>query len=222
MPIGFFLLKPLHRLLRYQMLMELLLDNYSDDNPDKTDVQGALMMLSRTNELITEKIAESENFVLLCEIQRDLTGFDSLVSSERKLIRQGCLLKHSRRGLQQRMFFLFSDILIYASKPQFLQTFKVLGHFPVRSLLTENSEHNSFVIYGGGVSINVSAATTFEKNLWMEELQKAASNLKYSVPQLQTGFTGLKRCSEFFVIFCKFSILLIAFLFYFSLIGRRS
>lgn len=197
LPICFFLLKPLHRLLRYQMLMELLLDNYSDDNPDKTDVQGALMMLSRTNELITEKIAESENFVLLCEIQRDLTGFDSLVSSERKLIRQGCLLKHSRRGLQQRMFFLFSDILIYASKPQFLQTFKVLGHFPVRSLLTENSEHNSFVIYGGGVSINVSAATTFEKNLWMEELQKAASNLKYSVPQLAPGFTGLKRCSEF-------------------------
>lgn len=199
MPICFFLLKPLHRLLRYQTLMELLLEHYSDDNPDKTDVQGALMMLSRTNELIKDKIVDSENFTLLCEIQRDLTGFDNLVTSERKLLRQGCLLKHSRRGLQQRMFFLFSDVLIYASKPQFLQTFKVLGHFPVRSLLTENSEHNSFIIYGGGVSINVSAGTTFEKNLWMEELQKAAMNLKYSVPQLQSGLTGLKHCSEFII-----------------------
>ena len=196
LPVCFFLLKPLHRLLHYQTLMELLLDYYTDINMDKTDVQGALVMLSRTNELVRDCIDESENFVLLCEIQRDLTGFDSLVQEERKLIRQGCLLKHSRRGLQQRMFFLFTDVLIYASKPQFLQSFKVLGHVPVRSLLTENAEHNAFVIFGGGISITVSAGTTFEKNLWMDELQKAAAELKYRTPQLQAGFSGMKCCSE--------------------------
>lgn len=183
-------------MLHYQTLMELLLDHYSDDNMDKTDVQGALVMLTRTNEVIRESISESENFVLLCEIQRDLTGFDSLVQDERKLVRQGCLLKHSRRGLQQRMFFLFTDVLIYASKPQFLQAFKVLGHVPVRSLLTEKAEHNAFVIFGGGISITVSAGTTFEKNLWMDELQKAAANLKYRAPQLQTAFSGMKCCSK--------------------------
>lgn len=176
--------------------MELLLDHYSDENMDKTDVQGALVMLTRTNELVRDTITDSENFVLLCEIQRDLTGFDSLVQEERKLIRQGCLLKHSRRGLQQRMFFLFTDVLIYASKPQFLQTFKVLGHLPVRSLLTENAEHNAFVIFGGGISITVSAGTTFEKNIWMDELQKAAANLKHKTPQLQSGFSGMKCCSK--------------------------
>lgn len=31
------------------MLMELLLEHYTDENTDKTDVQGALVMLSRTN-----------------------------------------------------------------------------------------------------------------------------------------------------------------------------
>lgn len=183
------------------MLMELLLNYYPDGNMDKTDVQGALVMLSRTNELIRETISDSENFVLLCEIQRDLSGFDSLVQEERKLIRQGCLLKHSRRGLQQRMFFLFTDVLIYASKPQFLQTFKVLGHVPVRSLLIENAEHNAFLIFGGGISITVSAGTTFEKNLWMDELQKAAANLKYKTPQLQSNLGGMKCCSKLANIF---------------------
>jgi len=178
------------------MLLELLLEHYSDENTDKTDCQGALVMLSRTNEVIRQDITESENYVLLCEIQRDLSGFDKLVQEERKLIRQGCLLKHSRRGLQQRMFFLFTDVLIYASKPQFLQTFKVLGHVPVRSLLTENAEHNAFVIFGGGISITVSAGTTFEKNLWMEELQKAAARLKYKAPQLPSSFSGMKCCSK--------------------------
>lgn len=176
--------------------MELLLAHYPEENTDKTDVQGALVMLSRTNELNRGTLSDSENFLLLCEIQRDLSGFDFLVQDDRQFIRQGTLLKHSRRGLQQRMFLLFSDVLIYASKPQFLQTFKVLGHVPVRSLLTENSEHNSFVIYGGGTSITVSAGTTCEKNLWLEELEKAATLLKYRAPQLQSGFNGIKCCSK--------------------------
>lgn len=65
-------------------------------------------MLSRTTEKIKEELPESENFILLCELQRDISGFDKLVQADRLLIRQGCLLKHSKRGLQQRMFFLVS------------------------------------------------------------------------------------------------------------------
>jgi FERM, RhoGEF and pleckstrin domain protein 2 len=188
-------LKPLHRLIHYQNLLELLLEYYTDENEDKTDIQGSLMMLTRTNQSVRETILETENFVLLCEIQRDLSGFDFLVQEDRKLIRQGCLLKHSRRGLQQRMFFLFTDVLVYASKPQFMQTFKVLGHVPVRSLLTENGEHNSFTIFAGGLHWTISAGTTYEKNIWIDELMNAASNLKYKSPLL-TGVSGIKCCSE--------------------------
>lgn len=196
LPVSYFILKPLHRLLHYQLLLEKLLDYYPDDHIDKTDCQGTLMMLSRTNELIKHQLDVSENFVILCEIQRDLAGFDFLVQSDRKLIRQGCLLKHSRRGLQQRMFFLFTDILLYASKPPFTQNFKVLGHVPVRSLLTENAEHNAFIIFGGQRLITVSAGTPTEKTLWLDELQTAAAALKYK-PQLQTSFGGIKSCSKF-------------------------
>ena len=137
----------------------------------------------------------SENYILLCEVQRDLSGFDALVQNDRKLIRQGCLLKHSKRGLQQRMFFLFSDILLYASKSPVTQTFKVLGHVPVRSLLTENAEHNAFIIFGGQRSITVSAGTTAEKTLWLDELTKAAAAIKYKA-QTQLTFGSIKNCTS--------------------------
>jgi FERM/RhoGEF/pleckstrin domain protein 2 len=52
-----------------------------------------------------------ENFVALCELQRDLNGFDNLVQPDRDFVRQGCLLKHSRKGYQQRMFFLVSQVV---------------------------------------------------------------------------------------------------------------
>lgn len=74
-------------------------------------------MLSRTTEVIRQRLPESENFQLLCELQRDLGGFTSLVQNERYFVREGCLLKHSKRGLQQRMFFLVSLYLDFSHSP---------------------------------------------------------------------------------------------------------
>lgn len=68
-------------------------------------------MLARTTDTIRQQLDDSENFQLLCELQRDLGGFSSLVSNNRQFIRQGCLLKHSKRGLQQRIFFLVRRIV---------------------------------------------------------------------------------------------------------------
>lgn len=93
------------------------------------------------------------------------------------------------------MFFLFSDMLLYAVKSPVTQTFKVLGHVPVRALLTENAEHNAFVIFGGQRAITVSAGTTVEKTLWLEELTKAANNLKYK-PQTQLPIVSIKTCTS--------------------------
>lgn len=83
-----------------------MLEHYVEDHMDRTDCQGTLVMLGRTTDVIRQQLINAENFVLLCELQRDLSGFDELVQKDRRLIRQGCLLKHSKRGLQQRMFFL--------------------------------------------------------------------------------------------------------------------
>lgn len=196
LPICYFILKPLHRLLHYQLLLELLLEHYGEDHFDRTDCHGTLMMLTRTTEVVRRELASSENYTLLCEIQRDIVGFDTLVQTDRKLIRQGCLLKHSKRGLQQRMFFLFSDILLYAFKSPVTQSFKVLGHVPVRALLTENAEHNAFVIFGGQRAITVSAGTPAEKTLWLEELTKAAANVKHK-PQTQLPLVSIKYCSKY-------------------------
>lgn len=65
-------------------------------------------MISRTTENVRQNLEDSENFQLLCELQRDLGGFALLANNNRVFIRQGCLLKHSKRGLQQRIFFLVS------------------------------------------------------------------------------------------------------------------
>lgn len=63
-------------------------------------------MLKDLMQPIFETLAHSENLATICELQRDIVGFDNLLQMDRKFIRHGCLLKHSRKGYQQRMFFL--------------------------------------------------------------------------------------------------------------------
>lgn len=73
--------------------------------------------------------------------------------------------------------------------------FKILGHVPVRSLLTENAEHNTFIIFGGTRAITVSTGTTGEKILWLAELAKASADIK-TKPHVQLTLSTLKNCSK--------------------------
>lgn len=87
-------------------------------------------------------------------------------------------------------------MLLYGSKSPVNQLFKILGHVPVRSLLTENAEHNAFIIFGGQRAITVSTSTTAEKTLWLAELAKASADIK-SKPHVQLSLGTLKNCSEY-------------------------
>ena len=60
---------------------------------------------------VGEVLPTSDNYVKLVELQREISGFDTLVQPERMFIREGCLQKLSRKGYQQRMFFLVSVII---------------------------------------------------------------------------------------------------------------
>lgn len=94
------------------------------------------------------------------------------------------------------MFSLqFSDVLLYGTKSPTNQTFKILGHVPVRSMLTENSEHNAFIIFGGQRAITVSAGTTAEKTLWLAELAKAVADIK-GKPHTHLSMGSLRNCSK--------------------------
>lgn len=85
---------------------------------------------------------------------------------------------------------------MYGSKSPVNQQFKILGHVPLRSLITENAEHNAFIIYGGQKAITVSAGTTAEKTLWLAELAKASTEIK-SKPHVQLSLGTLKNCSMY-------------------------
>lgn len=197
LPLTLFILKPIQRLLHYTHLVDRLKKHYGPEHPDYAECEDAARTFEKLAKQVPEVLHVSENYVQLIELGRDLSGFEgTLTEGGRQFIRQGCLGKFSqRKGFQQRMFFLLSDMVLYSKLSG--QTFKVHGQMPVKSLTVEervdNPSPNSFTIYSGTRAITVSAATPEEKDKWLEDLTCAIDTAKNST--IKTSLLSLK-CSS--------------------------
>ncbi|XP_033232082.1 FERM, ARHGEF and pleckstrin domain-containing protein 1-like [Belonocnema kinseyi] len=201
LPLSSFLLKPLQRLFHYNSIIDRLLDHYPKDH---TDFEDCLAARDRLGETLLEAFTilhQAENLVQLCELQRDISGFDHLVQGDRKFIRQGCLQKYSRKGFQQWMFFLFSDVLLYTSRTQQpSQCFRVHGQLPLKGMSIQENDNKTgaefaFVILGqDNHYLTVAANNEEEKERWLEDLNSTVAMANSA--DTKSPYLNLKTCNE--------------------------
>uniref|UniRef100_A0A668AD59 FERM, ARHGEF and pleckstrin domain-containing protein 2 n=1 Tax=Myripristis murdjan TaxID=586833 RepID=A0A668AD59_9TELE len=187
LPLNTFLLKPIQRLMHYKLILERLCKHYSPAHRDHDDCKVADIAAQLQSSLI-----RLENFQKLTELQRDLIGIENLTTPGRgalknkKKKKEGCLYKLTKKGLQQRMFFLFSDMLLYTSKGvTATNQFKVHGQLPLHGMIVEESENewsvpHCFTIYSAQRTIVVAASSKVEMGKWIEDLNMAIDMAKKS------------------------------------------
>ncbi|KFU88949.1 FERM, RhoGEF and pleckstrin domain-containing protein 2, partial [Chaetura pelagica] len=186
LPLNTFLLKPIQRLMHYKLILGRLCKHYTAEHRDFVDCRSALKEVTEMTSQLQHSLIRLENFQKLTELQHDLIGIDNLTAPGREFIREGCLYKLTKKGLQQRMFFLFSDMLLYTSKGVTgTNQFKIHGHLPLHGMLVEESENewavpHCFTIYSAQKTIVVAASTRLEMGKWMEDLNMAIEMAKKS------------------------------------------
>uniref|UniRef100_A0AAY4DYP4 FERM, ARHGEF and pleckstrin domain-containing protein 2 n=1 Tax=Denticeps clupeoides TaxID=299321 RepID=A0AAY4DYP4_9TELE len=186
LPLNTFLLKPIQRLMHYKLILERLCKHYTPEHRDYDDCKEALKEVAEITVQLQSSLIRLENFQKLTELQRDLIGIENLTAPGREFIREGCLYKLTKKGLQQRMFFLFSDMLLYTSKGvTATNQFKVHGQLPLHGMLVEESENewsvpHCFTIYSAQRTIVVAASSKVEMNKWIEDLNMAIDMAKKS------------------------------------------
>uniref|UniRef100_A0A3P9KWF8 FERM, ARHGEF and pleckstrin domain-containing protein 1 n=1 Tax=Oryzias latipes TaxID=8090 RepID=A0A3P9KWF8_ORYLA len=179
LPLYVFLLRPLHRLLHYKLLLERLCKHYPPTHLDFRDCRAALADVSEMVLQLQGVMMKMENFQKLLELKKDLTGLENIVVPGREFIRLGCLSKLSGKGLQQRMFFLFSDCLLYTSRGTTPSNqFKVHGQLPLYGMTIRDSEEewgvpHSFTLSGQRQSLVVAASCAAEMERWVEDVRMA-------------------------------------------------
>uniref|UniRef100_A0AAQ5YA14 FERM, ARHGEF and pleckstrin domain-containing protein 2 n=1 Tax=Amphiprion ocellaris TaxID=80972 RepID=A0AAQ5YA14_AMPOC len=186
LPLNTFLLKPIQRLMHYKLILERLCKHYSPAHRDHDDCKEALKEVAEIATQLQSSLIRLENFQKLTELQRDLIGIENLTAPGREFIREGCLYKLTKKGLQQRMFFLFSDMLLYTSKGvTATNQFKVHGQLPLHGMIVEESENewsvpHCFTIYSAQRTIVVAASSKVEMGKWIEDLNMAIDMSKKS------------------------------------------
>uniref|UniRef100_A0A671VZX9 FERM, ARHGEF and pleckstrin domain-containing protein 1 n=1 Tax=Sparus aurata TaxID=8175 RepID=A0A671VZX9_SPAAU len=164
-PLNVFILRPLHRLIHYKQILERLCKHYPATHVDFRDCRAALADVSEVVEQLQGSLIKMENFQKLLELKKDLIGVDNLVVPSREFIRLGCLSKLSGKGLQQRMFFLFSDVILYTSRGMTpTNQFKVHGQLPLHGMTIRESEDewgvpHAFTLVGEQQSVVVAASS---------------------------------------------------------------
>lgn len=121
--VGALLITPVQRIPRYKLLLEDLLENTSQDHHDYAMLKEAAKQVGEIALHINEHVRQYENFQKMLAIYNsfDNTAPKILVPG-REFLREGKLHKVSRRGRYlERMFFLFSDMLMYG-KPKLLDS----------------------------------------------------------------------------------------------------
>ncbi|XP_026564082.1 FERM, ARHGEF and pleckstrin domain-containing protein 1 isoform X3 [Pseudonaja textilis] len=179
LPLNIFLLRPLHRLMHYKQIMERLCKHYPPNHGDFRDSRAALAEISEMVAQLHSSMLKMENFQKLHELKKDLLAMDNLVTPGREFIRLGSLSKLSGKGLQQRMFFLFNDVLLYTSRGLTASNqFKVHGRLPLYGMMIEESEEewgvpHCFTLRSQHQSIVVAASNRIEMDKWTEDIQMA-------------------------------------------------
>ncbi|XP_013148442.1 PREDICTED: FERM, RhoGEF and pleckstrin domain-containing protein 2-like [Papilio polytes] len=188
LPLAALLLRPLHRALHLRRLAHELSVGGCGGR-----ARAALEVATRMAALALQQLPHVENHSALCQVQRDITGYDKLLVAEREFIRLGCLYKHSTKGLQQRMLFLFSDLLLIASKCSVSQ-FRAHLALPLHSLqLLPSDLPNSFTLSGEDTCVVLSAGGAggaAERAGWCDALAAAIERARERPTHVDTQLTA--------------------------------
>ena len=114
--LGGFLLEPVQRIPRYKLLLQEYQKKIPEGHPDEADTVKALQLIKDVATSVNEHIRDRETLEQLEELQEKFPPSFKIVKEGRKQLQMDTLMKMCRRGPQERVFFLFSDCLVYCGQ----------------------------------------------------------------------------------------------------------
>ncbi|XP_028973035.2 FYVE, RhoGEF and PH domain-containing protein 6 [Esox lucius] len=171
-----YLLKPVQRIPQYQLLLTDYLKNLPMDSSDYKDTQAALGIVKEVANHANDIMKQGDNFQKLMQIQYSLNGQHEIVQPGRVFLKEGTLMKLSRKVMQPRMFFLFNDTLLYTTPVQ-------SGQYKLNSMLSlagmkvskpsQEAYQNELNIESVERSFILSASSATERDEWLAAIATA-------------------------------------------------
>lgn len=120
LPLPSYLIMPVQRIPRYKLLLSELVRYTSMSHPDYDNLKLAAHKIESLAQFVNDEIRKHDNLLMMIDIQQRMIGFkdvnggSNLVTTQRKLLKKGVVMKVCTKDHQQRVLMLFNDILVVA------------------------------------------------------------------------------------------------------------
>jgi hypothetical protein len=116
--INSYLFKPIQRICKYPLLFKELLKYTPEGHKDYDNTVEALAEMRKLCSLTNEAKRRVEKLEAIADFQATVEGWEgsSLVDTCSELIKEGPLVKISAGNMQERMFFLYDNLLVYCKR----------------------------------------------------------------------------------------------------------
>ncbi|XP_036388925.1 FYVE, RhoGEF and PH domain-containing protein 5-like isoform X2 [Megalops cyprinoides] len=173
------LLQVIVRVLQYRMLLTDYLNNLSPDSVEYEDTQAALAMVSEVADQANDSLRDGENLLRLVHIEYSVRGQRDLLQPGRVFVKEGTLMKVSRKSRQPRHLFLMNDMMLYTypqqdGKYRLKNTLSLAG-MKVSKPIIENVQ-NALRIEVSDISITLSAGSCGERDDWFHTLSRTVAD----------------------------------------------
>ncbi|XP_075729448.1 uncharacterized protein LOC119163616 isoform X4 [Rhipicephalus microplus] len=171
-----YMLKPIQRIPQYRLLLTDYVKNLEVETPEYSDACAALEIVSQVAEHANETMKLGDNFSKLMSLQNRISNRYEVLKPGRAFLKEGELMKVSRKEMQPRYFVLFSDSLLYlVPTPQGF--YRVNYELPLSGMKVmvppQQDYQNEFSVYTTKRSFILSASSPEEREEWISALNKA-------------------------------------------------
>ncbi|XP_034726084.1 FYVE, RhoGEF and PH domain-containing protein 5-like isoform X2 [Etheostoma cragini] len=180
------LLQVIVRVAQYRMLLTDYLNNLSPDSKEYEDTQAAVSVISDIADQANDSIKHGENLLRLVNIEYSVRGLRDLLQPGRVFVKEGTLMRVSRKSQQPRHLFLMNDMLLY-TYPQQDGKYRLKNTLPLTGLKVNKpimeDVQNALRIEGTDISITLSAGSFIEREDWFYTLSRTViEHARGSVP----------------------------------------
>lgn len=171
-----YMLKPIQRIPQYKLLLRDYVNHLAEDSPDYKDACTALNIVTQVAQHANESMKLGDNFSKLMSIQNSIVNHHEVIKPGRNFLKEGELMKISRKEMQPRLFILFSDSLLCLTAAQ-QGGYRVNLELPLSDMKVnvppQQDYQNEFSIITRRRSFLLSASSPTEREEWISALNQA-------------------------------------------------
>uniref|UniRef100_A0A9J8B001 FYVE, RhoGEF and PH domain containing 5b n=1 Tax=Cyprinus carpio carpio TaxID=630221 RepID=A0A9J8B001_CYPCA len=127
------LLQVIVRILQYRMLLTDYLNNLSPDSREFENTQNALVVVSDIAHHVNDRVKNGVDLLRLVHIEHSVLGLTDFLQPGRVFVKEGTMMKVSRKCKQPRHLFLMNDIMLY-TYPQQDGKYRLINRLPLAGM----------------------------------------------------------------------------------------